>query len=494
MKPRHATLFFCVALLAMLAGCVHAPKPEIPALGFDVPNQWGVHGGQEGGVEDNWWESLDDPVLDELIGKALGNNPDLAAASARVEIALAESRIAGADLYPQLQGGLNASRNRTNITVTEVERSADPSAEPTITKSLEPLYTNAYGLSLDLGWEIDLWGRMRSETKASRAALQATLADYAAAQLSLSGQVAKVWFTLTESRLQVALTERTVETYRETARQASDRVEEGIQPPGDKYLALSNLASAEGALALRRATLERVQRQLETLLGEYPSGLLEGAGDLPGVPSPPPVGIPAQLIGRRPDLIAAERRLAAADSRLSASRAALYPRISLTASGGTASEELGDLLSAERVVWTILGNLVQPIFQGGRLLAQVDARAGRKAEAIATFAQQALGAFSEVEQALAVDSLLATREEALRRSAQNAEEAVVIAQNRYAQGIENLIVVLESQRRALDARSAWLAVRRERLENRIDLHLALGGGFNVPASATDIPSSKGPKQ
>jgi outer membrane protein TolC len=240
--------------------------------------------------------------------------------------------------------------------------------------------------------------------------------------------------------------------------------------------------------------LERVQRQLEALLGEYPSGLLEGAGDLPGVPSPPPVGIPAQLIGRRPDLIAAERRLAAADSRLSASRAALYPRISLTASGGTVSEELGDLLSAERVVWTILGNLVQPIFQGGRLLAQVDARAGRKAEAIATFAQQALGAFSEVEQALAVDSLLATREEALRRSAQNAEVAVVIAQNRYAQGIENLIVVLESQRRALDARSAWLAVRRERLENRIDLHLALGGGFNVPASATDIPSSKGPKQ
>jgi NodT family efflux transporter outer membrane factor (OMF) lipoprotein len=248
------------------------------------------------------------------------------------------------------------------------------------------------------------------------------------------------------------------------------------------YLAVSNLAGAEALLQQRRQTLDSATLQLEVLLGRYPAGRIE-AVDLPPVPPSPPVGLPAQLIARRPDLVVAERQLAAALERVDSAKAALYPRISLTASGGLSSEDLKDLFSAERLLWTIAGNLVQPVFEGGRLRAQIAAGKGRSAEAAAVFAQRVLDALAEVETALRFDVLLADRESASQVAAEQASDAVEVSQNRYAQGVKSFIVVLESQRRALDASSAVLSVRRARTENRVDLFLALGGGFahSMPA-------------
>jgi NodT family efflux transporter outer membrane factor (OMF) lipoprotein len=450
---------------------VNPPRRHAPDFAFAVPPSWTAAERGEGAVVEQWWTRFESADLNRTVRLALAQNYDIAAAAARLETAAAEARIAGADLYPQLSGGFDAARQRTNLVGNGFSDIAG--GEEVVSTT-----TNSYGVSLDISWELDLWGRVRAQTRAAIAEVQLAQADLAGALLSIAAQSAKAWLALTEARQQVALAEATVGNYRATARQVTDRVEAGVQQPGDMHLALENLASAEALLQQRRQSLDAAARQLEILLGHYPAGRAEGAATLPAVPPPPPVGLPAELIARRPDLVAAERRLAAASERIDAARAALYPRISLTASGGTRSAELGDLLSGDFLVWNVAGNLVQPIFEGGRLRARVAASRGRSAEAVALFAQQALGAFSEVETALRAAELLRERERVLRVAAEQARKAVEVAQNRYGQGVETFIVVLESQRRALDAESAVISVRRLRLANRVDLHLALGGGFD----------------
>jgi len=197
-----------------------------------------------------------------------------------------------------------------------------------------------------------------------------------------------------------------------------------------------------------------------------------------------PAGLPAEVIRRRPDVGALERTLAAALERAKAAKGALYPRLSLTGSTGTSSSELGDLVSGDFFVWSLAGGLVQPLFEGGRLRAEVSAAEGRARTSAAAFAQGVLTALFEVEAALAAEAYLAGQEEALGRATAAARQAVTVSENRYAQGVEPLLVVLESQRRALDAESSWIAVRRARLGNRLDLHLALGGGFDALPSPT----------
>lgn len=467
-------------LLGILGGCVADPPTATdPPFGFDIPGDWSADAMQSEPTVDAWWTLFQDEQLDAIIDESLSNNYDIAAAAARIEIAAAEARIAGADLFPQVSGEVAASRQRTNFTGSTLPGlgSADP----------VPVRTNSFGVSLDVSWELDVWGRIRSGASSAAADFQAAQADFAGARLSVAGQTAKAWLAVAEAGQQVELATATVNSFEATARQATNRVNAGVQPPSDMHLARSNLASARGLLQDRERTLDAARRQLESLLGRYPAGRID-AVRLPGVPPPPPVGLPAEIIQRRPDLVAAERRLASALKRTDAAEAALYPRLSLTASGGTSTDEFRDLLSGDRLVWTIAGNLVQPIFEGGRLRARVQSAEGRTAEARAQFGQSVLDAFVEVESSLRADALLAARERALAEATDQARSAVEVSQNRYSQGIETFIVVLESQRRALDNESALISVRRLRLENRVNLHLALGGGFGESMPEIEYPA------
>jgi outer membrane protein TolC len=209
---------------------------------------------------------------------------------------------------------------------------------------------------------------------------------------------------------------------------------------------------------------------------------------LPSVPG----DLPATLLARRPDLVAAERRLAAADKRVAEAKRSLYPRLSLTASAGTASQELEDLVDGDFSVWSLIGNLAAPLFQGGRLRANVALSRSRTEEAVALFADAALRAFAEVENTLTAEEHLAHRESHLAESAEQAEAARVVAEEQYRSGLVNYITVLESQRRALLARSELIAVRRARMDARVDLHLALGGGFTLEEIPGFAPSSPNP--
>jgi outer membrane protein TolC len=223
--------------------------------------------------------------------------------------------------------------------------------------------------------------------------------------------------------------------------------------------------------------LDRALRQLELLLGRYPSARIKTGDELPTIKSAVPAGLPADLIARRPDLVAADRRLAAADRRLAQSRRALLPSISLTASTGRSSGELGDLLDGNFSVWNLIGNISQPLLQGGRLRAGVDLSQAGLDQALASYAQSALRAYAEVEQALAGEEFLTNQEKALKTATSEALAARTLAEERYAKGLSDLITLLDAQRRAFDAKSRLLSVQRMRLDGRIDLYLALGGGF-----------------
>ena len=219
-------------------------------------------------------------------------------------------------------------------------------------------------------------------------------------------------------------------------------------------------------------------RQIEVLAGRYPSGRLAGSDLLPRLITPVPAGLPSQLLDRRPDLIAAQRRLLAADHRVAQAQTELYPRLNLTTTGGTSTKSLLDLLNGDFAVWSLLGNLTQPLFQGSRLRRQVETAESVSQENLENYASAVLRAFAEVESALAAEGELNQQLDDLEESAAQAQAALSLAQDRYRQGLSDVLQVLITQRRVFSSQSQVLALRRSLLDNRINLHLALGGGFD----------------
>ncbi len=456
-------LTFCILLLS---ACTVSPPPQEVDFGFDIPKEWSAKRTAPGEVADEWWNLLGDDELREAIDEALANNHDLLAASARVGAASAQARVVGAELYPWLNGGFDASRQRQNFIGIPAVSNAVPSST-----------FNNFGVSLNLSWELDLWGRISSGHAAAIADVESARADYEAARLSLIAQTSKAWFAIAEAKRQLELAQETVVSFRSTSEQVRERFERGVRPSLDLRLALTNLAGAEAAVEARSEQLERALRQLEILLGRYPDGSVEQAQILPDEFPAVPAGLPSTLLQRRPDLIAAERQLAAAAARKNQASAARFPRIALTGGGGRASIEFHDLNENDFRVWNIAGNLLAPIFEGGRLQADLDRSQALMLEAAELYSSSAQRAFSEVEIGLAIEDQLARQEAFLREAADHSMAARDISENRYIQGLVDFLTVSDTQRSALNAESQWLELRRRRLDARIDLHLALGGGF-----------------
>lgn len=462
-------------LLLLAASCVKAPPVTTPDIDVEVPDGWSADDVSNREVDGEWWTTFNDPNLNELIELALERNWNLQAAVARVERAEAQARIAGADLKPTVDAGLNGARQKVNFRGFPIGGGGTPTAT-----------FNGYDASLSVFWEVDLWGRLRAGTAAAVADVQASESDLRGVRQSLAAQTAKLWFAIAEAQEQVELAERSVVSFRGVASKVRSRYVKGVRPALDLRLALSNMTAAEASLESRKRQLDALVRQLEVLLGDYPDRDLEKSFAIEELlPTPPPVpaGLPADLVSRRPDLVSAERRLAAADKRLVSAKRALYPRLTLTASGGTSTQEFGELLDGDFSVWSIAAGLVQPIFQGGRLRANIAGTEATRDESLAIYAGSVLLAYSEVEIALAAEGFLRERERHVAESAHQLVAAEQLAGDRYRLGVGTYLELLESQTRAFITQSELLSVRRQRLENRVNLHLALGGGFELNEAA-----------
>ena len=452
-----------LAGLLFLGGCVGPPTDLSRELKLNVPEAWT---GQEAGAskvfEAGWLENFGDPVLEGLVEEALTHNYDLQTVAARVRAAQAATAVSGAELWPQIAGNLSGNRAKTSSI----------GGVP-----FQGGRFDNFKLSLDLSWEMDLWGRIRDARSASVANWQASEADYRAARLSLAGKIGRAWFNAIEAELQLRLAEKSLESFEANLSILEERFRAGIANALDLRLTRANVAGARDALHAQFRQRDIIVRSLEILLGRYPSAQLELVETLPEAKLPVPAGLPADLLKRRPDIVAAERRFAAAAESLKIAQKDLLPRINLAGSGGTSGEKFDALLDENLKVWQIGGNLSQPVFQGGRLQGRIRQSRAEYEAALAAFREVALRAFREVETALAALSFTAEQKVSLQKAVEEYSEAEKLAWDRYQKGLEDIITVLESQRRAFEAKRRLLSVANLLLQNQVDIHLALGGDF-----------------
>lgn len=419
---------------------------------------------------EGWLDDFGSPALKAFVTEAVLNNFDLSATLDRVLQAQERARIAGADRLPEIGASLRTSRSQ-NL------RGA----------AFRSVRANNFDFSLDVSWEVDLWGRVRNLRDAELDRLTAETNLYEAARLSLAANVAKTAFEIAESTQQIALIRSNLASLRTNLRILDSKLEAGDADDRtalDISLSRADVSRAESNLLVEQRQRDAAKRVHETLLGRYPSGTIE---ELPGLPRPKrsvPAGLPSELLLRRPDLLAAEARVDASLKELAASRKALLPTFAINGSAGTATtDEFGDLFDIQNLVWSIGQNLARPLYQGGRLRADIRLSEAEKNEIASTYAETALTAFREVETALAAEGYLVGQVAALQKAADEASRAEGLSLSQYEQGLVDIITLLESQRRAFDAQSALLSAKLELYSNRVDLYLALGGDFDHPVVA-----------
>ena len=350
------------------------------------------------------------------------------------------------------------------------------------------LTTVDYGLSLEASWELDLWGRLRDLDKAAQQEYIAAIADFRAARLSLAANTAKAWYDLITARQQVLLAEQTLDSFNSNLRITERNYKAGDDTASalDVQFGRNNVASAERSLVSQRLARDEAARTLEVLLGRYPSAELKSRDELPDLTKEVPAGLPSELLWRRPDLVAAAADLKASARRAQAARKELLPAITLTGRASTSSEALTNMLTdPEFIVWNAAASLAQSIYRGGAPSAEARRALAANEAALRRFASLALRAFREVESALATERSLAEQEGFLEVELRQATLAEKQSAREYSDGIVGILEILEAQRRAVAARNSMINLRNQRLQNRIDLHLALGGDFSTPPPAPE---------
>lgn len=465
-----------VAMALLVSACALKPAPDRDALiqeelpNMKLPAAW-VEPSTTGAVEDNWIAALGDQQLSALVAEAITYNADLRVAATRVEQAAAGVKAAGAQLYPSV----------TLLARTGGKVGGDGSG--------------IGGVIVPASWEIDLWGRVRYGRRAAEDKYASAEADAAAAAQSVAALVAKSWFLAVEARQQRDLAVEMANNARGSLRLAEDRKRIG---PGSALevdqadASLQSLLDTQHQLDLAMA---QASRSLELLLGRYPAGEIQAPSVFAALPATPAVGVPSELLERRPDVVAAQRRVDAAFNVAGQADAARLPRLSLTAGLSSITSETFVLQNRDNPQLGVGATLFATLFDAGGLRAQADARRAEQKEAAAVWAQTGLKAFSEVEGALAAEATLRDREPLLVTAVRRNDDALALETTRYRIGSNDMRSVLQQQMALYSSRSALLNVQADQRVNRVNLYVALGGGFGdqpalIPPSvaATEPPA------
>ena len=457
-------------------------KPvQLPDHQFNVPvpEAWQGAPTEPMAAGSNWWAYLGDPDLDSAIRTALECSQSLRAAAARIEVAAQERLLVGASEWPRIGIGANRTRQRQNFVGLPFPGLSD--------QVLQSTYSTA-GLTLNIAWEADLWNRLSSQKLAADAGIAAREADRLAVGLSLSGQVAKAWFSAVEAHGQVESARKVAEHLEMVAARTREHYLHGSRSLVDVRVAEGDIQRANSTVREHERARDVFVRQVEVLACEYPAGERVPKAGLPSLPLQVPAGLPSELVWRRPDLIAAGQELLGADARIVQARAALRPSFALTTAAGTASNRLLDLVNPNLQAWSYAFGFAQPLFNRGQLKANMRVTEARSLEAAANYESLIWNAYLEVESALASEETLRNQQSALLDSQRTTRHAVELAEQRYAAGMADIFPILALQRSVLETESAVLALQRARIDNRVDLHLALGGSLNAPpVRSTQVP-------
>lgn len=482
MRPMQQVL--APAFLCLLAACASRVADPQEHFQTELPSTW--TGTSESGklsIDTEWWRQFETTELNELVPRVLEANPDLRIAGASLRQAEALARVAGAARWPSASVGLNASRARQNLIGLPIPGAGD----------VISVTNSNFGLALNLGWEIDLWGRVDAAVEAAESDFLASQANWEAARLSLAGQTVRLFLARAEVSEQLRLAHAQSDLAEQRRQHLQTRFESGSATAAQLISAEQAVTAWKSQRAQLELSLDGQERALQTLLGEYPHGLHAAQSSaqpnaafdsqLPPLPAALPAGVPADVLSRRPDLAAAEARYYAAAAREREAHASLYPRLALTSSLGTSSNSISDLLDGDFRVWSLAAGLTAPLFEGGRLRANLAAREAGREQAAWAFARDVLAALGEVESALRNESVLRELCSDLLLNEQRAERQAELARRRFASGSASLLNLLDTQSAALDVRSNRISTELALLQNRADLYLALGGGFRLDSDS-----------
>ena len=456
--------------LIFTVGCTLGPEPERPVTAADVSDTYVYATAQEDAELPDvspWWRTFGDETTTELVELALANNTDLQAAVARVLEAEANWQKAGGARLPQVGYGAGAQRQKMSFVLPGAGR--------------REIYSTTYSYDFNIAWQADIFGRLKRTQQASWAGL---LSEEAAQEAVVHTVVAMV----VRSRVQISILEHAVAITREiitswgsTLKTVERRYRSGLADAVDLHLARENLASAQAAGVVIEGDLEQARLVLDVLVGRRPGSgtmLPDTLAELPSL-DPVPLGLPAELLDRRPDLRQAEMRLAATTYGVGAAIANLYPDLSLTGSAGVRSDTLTDIISIDGLVYNAVANLVGPIFTGGQRRADVDAARARSDQAIANYSGAVLQALREVEGALVLGDTSDRNLDFTRERVFEARAADRLAKQRYQRGVASMLKVLETERRLRLAEQAIITATADVWNARIDLFLALGGDWDT---------------
>jgi len=485
-RPRVTRAALAAAGLLALGACTAlAPsrKAEAPAAPrfLETPPGWMAAAPADTLSRGPWWTLFGDPVLDQLAPQVAVSNQNIAAAAAAVEESRAAVREQRASFFPTLS--LDAGVTRSGVGGKSSSSTSSGSAAATTSA---PRTSTKFSLGLGASWEPDLWGRIANTVSAASANAQASEADLANATLSAQATFVTDYLSVREADAEIATLQATIEGYRRALQITQNRYAAAIAQKSDVLQAQTTLANAQADLAQLRQQRAQLFHAMAVLAGQAPAMFTLPAGDWNATTVPAiPVGVPSDLLQRRPDIAAAERKVAAANADIGVARAAYFPSLTLSADASQGSTRLSDLFNASSFAWSLGVSLAETIFDGGARTARVEEAQAAWKQAVAQYRQTVLEAFSAVEDQLSAAASLEEQQALRRVASQAADQTEQEMQNRYKQGLVAYTDVVTAQASALSARRALMQVSLNRQTAAIDMVSALGGGWSVEKLAKD---------
>jgi NodT family efflux transporter outer membrane factor (OMF) lipoprotein len=477
-----------LACLVLFAGCSFAPKYAKPVVQtpaafkelapeqFKEVEGWKAAEPKDDMIRGKWWEMFHEPELNALEGQVAISNQNVAAALANFLAARAVVKQNQSQYFPTVTTSPSVTRSR------QLSLPAQSSSSPTAFTFTE------YLLPFDASWELDFWGRIRNTVKASSFEAQATLADLENVRLTVQAEVAADYFQLRVLDVQKQLLDATVFAYQESLKLTQVQYDTGMASDQDVAQAETQLDITRAQatdLGIQRAQLEHA---IATLLGKPASSFSIETNSLVAKPVAIPFGVPSQLLERRPDVAAAERRVAEANAQIGVARAAYFPTITLSGSAGYQSYSLGNLVSGPSLVWSVGGMLAQTLFDAGKRKAVTEQARAMYQGTVANYRQTVLTAFQEVEDNLSTLRILSQELQQQNAAVESSQRYLTLANDRYKAGIDSYLNVITAQTTLLSNQRTAMNLRMQQMTGSVQLVKALGGGWDVsPRTTAAIP-------
>jgi multidrug efflux system outer membrane protein len=448
-------LFASIFLLA----CSNTSKVDEKLKDLPLPQNW-HNSTQALAVEHNWLSQLGNPQVHQLVKKALAANHQFAMQAYALEITEQQLIVSGSQLWPELDLAFRSGRNKNNQTGS---------------------YANSNSVDLNLSYEIDLWGKLSDADRLSNYNYLAQKSSFEQYKQQLVINVVTTWFSVIEAEKLLALYRSRVENSQQNLAIIEANYSSGLTPALDVYLTRNDLNNELTRVSEQETVKIKLIRQLERLIGEYPKGELLVNANLPLLTNDIPVGLPSELVSRKPALQASWYQLLSQNAALAYAHKQRFPSIVLSGSLGDANADIGDLLSGSSLAWSLLGNVSAPIFNAGRLKANEEKARLELKQGEQLYLDTLYGAFSDVENAITTEKNLKQSYYTMLAAQVNAKIAATLSFEQYQSGLVSYTTVLEAQKRSFEAQTTLIKIKNQLIANRINLHFSLGGDFTTPS-------------